>query len=76
MSADLAHGPRLSELIQSFFSNIHPVNKVHNLASCPSQDQSWCRIIRKHRIDAKHNVNMLFVSNLNVIDRVTHEVPR
>lgn len=76
MSADLAHSPRLSELIQSFLSHIHPVNKAHNLAFCPSQDQSWCRIIRKHRIDAKHRANMLFVNNINVIERVTLVVPQ
>lgn len=69
MSADLAHGPRLSELIQSFFSHIHLINKAHNLAFCPSQDQT-CRIIRKHRIDAKHRVNTPFVNNLNVIGRM------
>lgn len=76
MSADLAHVPRLSGLIQSFFSHIHLVNKAHSLAFCPSRDRSRCRIIRKHRMDAKHNVNMLLVSNLNVIDRVTRVVPQ
>lgn len=76
MSADLAHGPRLSELIQSFFSHIHLVNNAHNLAFRSSRDQAWFRIIRKRRIDAKHNVHMPFVNNLNVVDRVTHVVPQ